>query len=44
MPLADLPALVASLPHLTPSEAVEFAADPDAARAELGRAEVGADT
>jgi hypothetical protein len=43
-PLADLPVLVASLPHLTPSEAAEFAADLDAARTELGRVEVWADT
>jgi antitoxin (DNA-binding transcriptional repressor) of toxin-antitoxin stability system len=38
--LADLPGLVASLPHLSASEAAEFGDDLDAARDELARAEV----
>lgn len=39
--LGDLPALLASLPHLSEEEATSFAEDLDAARAELGRAAVG---
>lgn len=38
-PLADLPALLASLPHLSPAEADEFADDLTAARQALARAE-----
>ena len=38
--LAELPALLASLPHLAPDEAAQFADDIDAARAELARVEV----
>ena len=37
---AELPALLASLPHLSPDEATQFADDLNAARAELGRVEV----
>lgn len=37
-PLADLPALLASLPHLSPAEADEFADDLTAARQALARA------
>lgn len=37
--LAELPALLASLPHLAPEEAAQFADDLGAARAELARAE-----
>ena len=37
--LADLPALLASLPHLSPAEADEFADDLTAARQALARAE-----
>ena len=36
--LSELPGLLASLPRLTEAEAVEFAADLDASRAELGEA------
>ncbi len=39
--LADLPALLAALPHLSAAEAGQFGDDVDAARAELGRAEAG---
>ncbi len=38
--LAELPALLASLPHLSPTEATQLADDLTAARAELARAEV----
>jgi antitoxin (DNA-binding transcriptional repressor) of toxin-antitoxin stability system len=38
--LTDLPALVASLPHLSEAEAAQFAADLTAAREDLARAEV----
>ncbi len=38
--LAELPALLASLPHLTPDEAKQFADDLRTARAELARVEV----
>ena len=38
--LSELPALVASLPHLSPSEAADFADDLAAAQTELARAEV----
>ena len=38
--LAELPALLASLPHLAPDEATQFADDLNAARAELGRVEI----
>jgi antitoxin (DNA-binding transcriptional repressor) of toxin-antitoxin stability system len=38
--LSELPGLLASLPHLSPSEAAEFADDLTAAREELARAEV----
>ena len=38
--LAELPALLASLPHLGLDEAAQFADDIDAARAELARVEV----
>ena len=38
--LAELPALLASLPHLTPDEAAQFADDLEAARAELARVEI----
>ena len=38
--LTDLPALVASLPHLSEAEAAQFAADLTAARGGLARAEV----
>ena len=38
--LAELPALLASLPHLTSSEAAQFAADLTAAREALARVEV----
>ncbi len=37
--LGELPALLASLPHLSPAEADEFASDITAARQELRRAE-----
>ena len=37
--LAELPALVASLPHLSEAEAVQFTADLAGAREELARAE-----
>ena len=39
-PVAELPALLASLPHLTPDEAKQFADDLRTARAELARVEV----
>jgi hypothetical protein len=38
--LAELPALLASLPHLSEMEATQFAADLSAAREALARAEV----
>ncbi len=38
--LSDLPALVASLPHLSPAEATAFAADLEAAQDELAQGEV----
>jgi antitoxin (DNA-binding transcriptional repressor) of toxin-antitoxin stability system len=38
--LSELPALVASLPHLSASEAADFADDLAAAQAELAQAEV----
>jgi antitoxin (DNA-binding transcriptional repressor) of toxin-antitoxin stability system len=38
--LAELPGLLASLPHLSAAEAEAFAADLDAARDALGRSEV----
>jgi antitoxin (DNA-binding transcriptional repressor) of toxin-antitoxin stability system len=38
--LAELPALLASLPHLSSTEAAQFAADLTAAREELARVEV----
>lgn len=38
--LAELPALLASLPHLAPDEATQLADDLRAARAELARVEV----
>ncbi|MEE8305128.1 MAG: type II toxin-antitoxin system Phd/YefM family antitoxin [Candidatus Tectomicrobia bacterium] len=38
--LAELPALLASLPHLSPAEATRFADDLTAAREALARAEV----
>lgn len=38
--LAELPALLASLPHLSSDEATQFAADLTAAREALARAEV----
>jgi antitoxin (DNA-binding transcriptional repressor) of toxin-antitoxin stability system len=38
--LADLPALCAALPHLSPSEAAQLADDLTAAREALARAEV----
>lgn len=38
--LSDLPALFASLPHLSPSEAGDFADDLAAAQRELAQAEV----
>jgi antitoxin (DNA-binding transcriptional repressor) of toxin-antitoxin stability system len=38
--LADLPALYASLPHLSPSEAAQLADDLTAAREALARVEV----
>ena len=38
--LADLPMLCAALPHLSPSEAAQFADDLTAAREALARAEV----
>ena len=38
--LAELPALLASLPHLAPDEAMQFADDLRAAREELERVEV----
>ena len=38
--LAELPALLSSLPHLAPDEATQLAGDLRAARAELARAEV----
>jgi antitoxin (DNA-binding transcriptional repressor) of toxin-antitoxin stability system len=38
--LTDLPAMVASLPHLSEAEAAQFAADLTAAREGLARAEV----
>lgn len=37
--LSELPALLASLPHLAPDEAARFADDLNAARAELAREE-----
>ncbi|NJL29038.1 MAG: hypothetical protein HC897_14690 [Thermoanaerobaculia bacterium] len=37
--LADLPALCASLPHLSPTEATDFADDLAKAREELARSE-----
>ena len=37
--LAELPALLASLPHLTPDEAAQFADDINAVREELARVE-----
>ena len=38
--LAELPALCASLPHLSPTDAAQFAADLTAAREALARVEV----
>ena len=38
--LVELPALLASLPHLSPAEATQFAGDLTAARHVLARAEV----
>ena len=38
--LAELPVLLASLPHLAPAEATQFADDLTAAREALARAEV----
>ena len=38
--LAELPVLLATLPHLSPAEATAFADDVAAAREELARAEV----
>jgi antitoxin (DNA-binding transcriptional repressor) of toxin-antitoxin stability system len=38
--LAELPALLASLPHLSPTEAAQFADDLTATREALARAEV----
>lgn len=38
--LEELPALLASLPHLSPTEATQFADDLTAAREALARAEV----
>ncbi len=38
--LAELPALLATLPHLPPAEATAFADDVEAARKELARADV----
>ena len=38
--LAELPALCASLPHLSPTDAAQLAADLTAAREALARAEV----
>jgi len=38
--LSELPALFASLPRLTPSEAADFAGDLSTAQAELAHAEV----
>ena len=38
--LAELPALLASLPHLSSTEAAQFAADLTAAREELARVEI----
>ena len=38
--LSELPSLLASLPHLSPTEAEQLADDVEAARAELARAEV----
>ena len=38
--LAELPALLASLPHLSPDEATQFADDLNAARTEFGDVEV----
>ncbi len=38
--LSELPALFASLPHLTPREATDFADDLAAAQGELAQAEV----
>jgi antitoxin (DNA-binding transcriptional repressor) of toxin-antitoxin stability system len=38
--LAELPSLLASLPHLSPTEAAQFADDLTAAREALARAEV----
>jgi antitoxin (DNA-binding transcriptional repressor) of toxin-antitoxin stability system len=38
--LAELPALLASLPHLSPTEAAQFADDLTAAREALARAEL----
>ena len=39
--LSELPALFASLPHLSPQEAADFGADLAAAQEELVRVEVG---
>jgi len=38
--LAELPALCASLPHLSPTDAAQFAADLTAAREALARVEI----
>ena len=38
--LAELPALLSTIPHLSPAEATEFADDLAAAREELAGAEV----
>ena len=38
--LSELPSLLASLPHLSPTEATQLANDIEAAREELARAEV----
>ena len=38
--LAELPALLASLPHLSPAEATQFAGDLTAARETLTRTEI----
>ena len=38
--LAELPALLASLPHLSPAEATQFADDLTAAREALTRTEI----
>lgn len=39
-PLAELPALCTALPHLSPTDAAQLAADLTAARETLARAEV----